>query len=864
MKRIVAGILAHVDAGKTTLAESMLFTAGNIRKYGRVDHRDTFLDTNEMERERGITIFSKQAILSYKDIEITLLDTPGHADLSTEMERSLKVIDYAILVISGSDGIQGHTDTLWKLLKRYNIPTFIFINKMDMAGTDKIQLMDETRHDFGDGCIDFTEPDADIINENIAMTDEAVFEQYADGQGIDNETTRQLIKTRKVFPCYFGSALKLEGIDVFMEGIDEYMSKAIYPDEFAARVYKISRDIQGIRVTHLKLTGGTLRVRTSLKTGDKEEKVNQIRLYSGDRFESVDCVEAGRICAVTGLENTFAGQGLGVEDDSVMSVINPVLSYRIEFDESVNIHQAYLKLQQLEEEEPQLQIVWNEELQEIHAQLMGEVQIEVLKRLIKDKLGMDATINSGTILYKETIENTVEGVGHFEPLRHYAEVHLLMEPGETGSGIQITADCSEEILDRNWQRLIMTHLGERSHLGVLTGSPITDIKITLISGRAHLKHTEGGDFRQATYRAVRQGLKQANSILLEPYYEIKLDIPSENAGRAMTDIQKMCGTFEPPVINMNRAAIIGIVPVSTMQGYTAKVSSYTGGRGKLFSRFKGYYRCHNEEEVIEAFAYDSEKDSENPTGSVFCSHGCGTIVPWDKIYEYMHVNCREVDKGEVEEITRTTTGYASHYDYSDKELMQIFEQTYGPVKDRKNPIEKIRKNIPEEKVTSYNPRLQKKVDEYFLVDGYNIIFSWDELNELSKNNLEAARQRLIEILCNYQGYKKINVIVVFDAYKVKDNPGEVMQYNNISVVYTKEAETADMYIEKTVHEIGRKYNVTVATSDGLEQLIIMGQGGRRMSAREFVEEMNRISRNIEEEYTGVNHRLGAGIDMKKI
>lgn len=848
IKHISIALLAHVDAGKTTLSEGILYIGGTIRKKGRVDHKDTFLDNFQLEKERGITIFSKQAMVKYKDLDIDLLDTPGHVDFSTEMERTLNILDYAILVISGTDGVQGHTETLWKLLDIYNVPTFIFVNKMDMADAYKEQLIKNIKEKLGDGCIDFTE--RDYLDENVAMCDENILDKYLETGSIEKQDIAELVRERKVFPCFFGSALKMQGVEEFLDGINDYTLSKKYGDEFGARVYKIARDEQGTRLTYMKITGGCLKVREELsyKIGDNEyrEKINQIRIYSGNRYDSPDEIHAGAVCAVTGLTGTFAGQGLGIESGNNMTFMQPVLNYSVTAKENSDMHGFYLKLKQLEEEEPQLHVSWNEKLQEIHIQLMGEVQTQVMKRLILDRYGIDAEFGIGNIVYKETIENAVEGVGHFEPLRHYAEVHLLMEPLDRGQGIIISSDCSEDVLDKNWQRLILTHISEREHPGVLTGSAITDIRITLVSGKSHLKHTEGGDFRQATYRAVRQGLKSAKSILLEPYYNFTLEIPADNVGRAMTDIQNMCGTFNPPDINGEYAVMKGRIPASTVQGYVSDVNSYTKGKGRLLLQYGGYDKCHNQDEVVERSGYDSENDVENPTGSVFCSHGSGYNVPWNEVKKHMHLPGIFSDRQTVPIKEAPQTGYSASIE-DDKELQEIFERTFGPVKTRLNSSTDMFGY--ENKVhNEYQPVYQEKRQEYLLVDGYNIIFSWDELKELSDSNLEAARYSLMDILCNYQGFKQCTVILVFDAYKVKGNVGEVQKYNNIYVVYTKEAETADMYIEKAVHEMNKKYNVTVATSDGLEQLIIMGQGARRISAREFKEEIELVNKNIREEY----------------
>lgn len=873
-KQITMGILAHVDAGKTTLSEGILYTCKAIRKLGRVDHQDAFLDTNTLERNRGITIFSKQAECTLGEFGITLLDTPGHVDFSAEMERTLQVLDYGILVISGADGVQGHTETLWRLLSRYQIPVFLFINKMDQPGTDRETLLVELKEKLDTNCVDFSaDQTSEDWKEQVAVCDEQVMEAYLEGEEISRVQIQKMIWERKLFPCYFGSALKLTGVKEFLEDLKLRIRESSYPESFGAKIYKITRDSQGERLSHMKITGGALKVKSVLSNGKPgesgediwQEKVNQIRIYSGEKYTMVSEVKAGTVCAVTGLTATYPGQGLGSEQASDMPVLEPVLSYRIGLPEEVNGHQALLQLRQLEEEEPLLHIVWNGTLGEIYAQVMGEVQIEILKSLIKERFGMTVTFDEGNIVYKETILEPVEGVGHFEPLRHYAEVHLLLEPGETGSGLIFAADCSEDVLDRNWQRLILTHLEEREHKGVLIGAPITDMKITLLTGRAHIKHTEGGDFRQATYRAVRQGLCKAKSQLLEPYYEFRLEVPSEQVGRSMTDIQKMLGEFDPPKTEGEMTVLTGSAPVVTMRDYQKEVISYTSGRGRLSCTLKGYYPCHNQEEVVEAVGYDPEADLENPTGSVFCAHGAGFVVNWDQVEDYMHVEsgwnapAGQETKPEKPVTAKNWKEENEKYLATEKELEEIFERTYGPIrklgeeppagrsvkgwkKSRRDPLEGYGKSSSDYK--------QKKTPdgekEYLLVDGYNIIFAWEDLKELAAVNIDGARERLMDILCNYQGFKKSTLILVFDAYKVKGNPGSVETYHNIHVVYTKEAETADQYIEKTVHEIGRKYRVTVATSDQLEQVIILGQGGQRMSARELLEDVIEVSHQIRE------------------
>ncbi len=867
--KLTIGILAHVDAGKTTLAESILYLTGSIRKLGRVDHQDAFLDTYELERERGITIFSKQAEFRLGEREVTLLDTPGHVDFSAEMERTLQVLDYAILVISGADGVQGHVQTLWRLLKQYEIPVFLFINKMDQPDTNEKALMEELTKRLDEKCINFSGGlETEEAKENLAVCDEAVLEHYLESGEIQKEEIINLIAKRKVFPCYFGSALKIQGVEEFLRGIETFTRECAYPEKFGARVFKIARDAQGNRLTYLKITGGSLKVKMLLSNEKEagegkeelwEEKAEQIRIYSGNSFEAVKEAKAGSVCAVTGLSHTYCGQGLGIESHTFLPVLEPVLTYKIELPEDCNVHSMLIKLKELEEEEPQLHIVWDERLQEIHAQVMGEVQIEILKRMIWERYQTEVEFGSGKIVYKETIEDCVEGVGHFEPLRHYAEVHLKLEPAERGTGLHFFADCSEDLLDRNWQRLVLTHLEERMHKGVLTGSEITDMRITLVSGRAHLKHTEGGDFRQATYRALRQGLKKAKSVLLEPVYEFRLELPADKVGRAMADIQKMYGEFQLSDSEGEYSVVTGFAPVSLMRDYQKEVMAYTSGHGRLFCTLKGYMPCHNADEVIEEMNYDSESDLENPTGSVFCAHGAGFIVPWYEVEDYMHLELQTPMQKQVEEeipmpkrSPQEAEAYLKEGVQNEEELRAIFERTYGAVKRERQGWERVSKRNPNRNPSvrsseTENTRKEKKrepIKEYLLVDGYNIIFAWEDLNELSKINIESARNKLMDRLSNYQGYKKMTLILVFDAYKVKGNPGSVMKYHNIYVVYTKEAETADQYIEKTVHEIGRKYQVTVATSDALEQVIILGQGGNRLSAANLLEEVEAVEAEI--------------------
>lgn len=855
MGKIVVGILAHVDAGKTTLSEGMLYTAGAIRTMGRVDNRDAFLDTYTLERERGITIFSKQAVFSLGTTQVTLLDTPGHVDFSPEMERTLQVLDYAILVISGADGVQGHTRTLWNLLRRYEIPTFVFVNKMDQAGTDAEVLLQELKTVLEEGCVNFSAKRDAAFYEEAAVCSEDALEEFLDTGRLKDETIQELFLERQLFPCFFGSALRLEGVKEFLEQMQELIKVPAYPETFGAKVFKIARDEAGNRLTYLKITGGSLKVKAVIEG----QKVNQIRIYSGEKYEAVNEVEAGSICAVTGLSDTYPGEGLGAEQGTYLPVLEPVLNYQVIPMEGDDPILLLPKLRELEEEEPQLHIVWEEALQEIHVQLMGEVQLEVLKTLIYERFGVEVEFGQGNILYKETIQNTVEGVGHFEPLRHYAEVHLLLEPGEPGSGVQCMSVCSEDLLDRNWQRLILTHLMETEHRGVLTGAPITDIRITLVSGKAHLKHTEGGDFRQAVYRAVRQGLKQAESVLLEPYYEYRLELPSENVGRAMTDIERMHGTFGLPQTEADRTILTGMAPVSTMRDYQKEVHAYTRGNGTLQCRLKGYAPCHNTEEVLAATGYDSERDTLHPTGSVFCAHGAGFLVPWYEVKEYMHLPSIMQEKpsdSSKEKQTAYRVPEETDAWIDTEEVDRIIAQSVGANKKQKTLP---KKKLPEYYKSTSKPKKQEVREEYLLVDGYNVIFAWEDLKDLAQVSIDGARGKLLDVLCDYQGMKKCNLIVVFDAYRVQGHKTEISTYHNIHVVFTKEAETADQYIEKFAHENGKKYNVTVATSDGLEQIIIRGQGCRLLSARELKDEIERTKKTLFEEHPQESKKLSLSL-----
>ena len=902
--KLVIGILAHVDAGKTTLAEGILYTCGNLRKMGRVDHQDAFLDNFALERERGITIFSKQAQLQWEDLSIALLDTPGHVDFSAEMERTLQVLDYAILVISGADGVQGHVMTLWRLLKRYEIPTFLFVNKMDQEGTDREKLMAELQSRLDEHCVDFSVAD---YFENAAMCQEELLEEYLETGCLEADSIAEAVCARQIFPCYFGSALKLQGVEELLHGIKKFALIPEYSEEFGARVFKIARDNAGNRLTYMKITGGELRVKMpvgnekSCKEGEAwEEKVDQLRIYNGVQYEACDKVTAGGICAVTGLTKTFAGQGLGMENENEIPVLEPVLTYQLLLPEGCDAISVLGKLRQLEEEEPELHLVWREETKEIHVQVMGEVQIEILKRLIIDRFGLEVEFGAGSIVYKETIAEPMEGIGHFEPLRHYAEVHLLLEPGERGSGMQFAALCSEDMLDKNWQRLVLTHLEEKAHVGVLTGSEITDMRILLIAGKAHLKHTEGGDFRQATYRAVRQGLRKSKSILLEPIFAFTLEVPTEQLGRAMSDIQRMHGQFEPPRTEGEMSILTGSAPVATMRDYQREVNAYTRGHGRFSCVLKGYEPCHNAEEVIARMQYDPEADLANPTGSVFCAHGAGFVVNWDEVDDYAHVESGwkpGADKGNgtvgEDGFLNGENGYAfsaaqvhgnkgntgqkagssaSAGYITQEEIEEIFRSTYGKKQEDSKRYRRYHRGARREvlfggdggsasgtisngnagnakgSATTKGYAAGNATEHYFLVDGYNIIFAWPELRELSQVNIDSARDKLMDILCNYQGFLGCTLILVFDAYKVKGNPGTVMKYHNINVVYTKEAETADQYIEKTVQTIAKKYKVTVATSDALEQMIIWGSGALRMSAQGLKDAVEAAEKEMRENY----------------
>lgn len=848
-KQLCLGILAHVDAGKTTLSEALLYTAGAIPTLGRVDHRDAFLDTHALERSRGITIFSKQARFETDGLSVTLLDTPGHVDFSAEMERTLAVLDYAVLVISATDGVQAHTETLWRLLRQKGIPTFLFITKTDLPNRGQDGLMEALRRHLDEGCVNFSVR-GDDWEETIALRDEGLLERYVDTGSLSPRDISGLIRLGKLFPCFFGSALKLEGVREFLTGLDKYTEAPAYPDEFAARVYQIARDPQGNRLTYLKVTGGSLSVRAPLaylpQQGEEaiEEKVTGLRLYSGAKFQTAETVVAGDVCAVLGLSQTFPGQGLGAEPPAPPPLLEPVLTYRLVLPPDCDPRTLLPKLKLLEEEDPQLHIVWDERLQEIHARLMGQVQMEVLKSLIQGRFDVDVQMDAGRILYRETIAGPVEGVGHFEPLRHYAEVHLLLEPLEQGAGLVFATRCSEDLLDRNWQRLILTHLAEKVHVGVLTGSPITDMKITLLSGRAHAKHTEGGDFRQATYRAVRQGLMQAESVLLEPWYDFKLELPAEQLGRAISDLQTMSATFDPPDSDGEWAVLTGGAPVAAMKDYPLEVAAYTRGRGKFFCSFHGYAPCHNQKQVVEAMGYEPEHDTENTPDSVFCAHGGGFNVKWDQVPEYMHLeSCLPPEgPGEAPAVPRI---YTRNLDIDDKELEAIFTRTFGPLKDRTRQFAATSPAVPQRTIAP--PKRQ-----YLIVDGYNMIFAWDVLKDLAKDSLDAARQRLMDILSNYCAYKGCELVLVFDAYKVKGGQGSQFDYHHIHVVYTKENETGDLFIEKLVETIGQSYAVRVATSDALIQLSALRKGVLRISAAELWHEVETVGRQIDEAISLLN------------
>ena len=841
MKTLTIGILAHVDAGKTTLSEAMLYRAGMLRAMGRVDHGDAFLDTDTQERQRGITIFSKQAVLDLPDCRLILMDTPGHVDFSAEMERTLQILDYAILVVSGPDGVQGHTHTLWSLLRRYQIPAFLFINKMDLPGPGREALLAQLRQELSPDCTGMDAPDA---MEQLALCDEALMEQFLETGTLSDGQIARLIRARRVFPCYFGAALRGEGVDGFLQALAQLTCAPDWPQEFAARVYKIARDEKGVRLTFLKVTGGALRVKDVLRGEGWAEKADQLRLYSGAKFTAVPAAEAGSVVAVVGLTQTRAGDGLGAAGGAEAPSLQPVMEYQLSFPDGDDAQQAYLRLRALEEEDPQLHLRWDARLHQIRVQLMGQVQMEILQTLIAARFGLRVEFDAGSVVYLETIAEPVEGVGHYEPLRHYAEVHLLLEPGEPGSGIQIDTMCSEDVLSRNWQRLIFTHLLEKQYRGVLTGAPLTDVRITLLAGRAHPKHTEGGDFRQATYRAVRQGLMKAESVLLEPWYAIRLDLPDECVGRAMRDLERMGGEFDPPEQGGDGSVLRAHAPVAQFGGYARELAAYTRGRGRMQLRPAGYRPCKDPEAVIKAAGYDAARDIDDPAGSIFCSHGAGFEVPWDEVDAHAHLpllnlrKAREPEPAAPQRITRSVAdGGAPELE---KELLSIFERTYGAIRRRDIlPMQALRSDDKRELIRALEP-----AEEYVLVDGYNILFAWDELKDLAKSNLDAARHVLMNLLCNYQGYRGCALILVFDAYRVPQNLGTVEKYHNIFLVYTKEAETADSYIERVTYELRGRRKVRVATSDSLEQLIILGHGAVRVSASAFHDEVMGVQDEI--------------------
>ncbi|MGN0584744.1 MAG: NYN domain-containing protein [Ruminococcus sp.] len=875
MKKLAAGLLAHVDSGKTTLSEAMLFRSGEIRKPGRVDHGDAFLDTHSLEKQRGITIFSKQAVLRLKETEITLLDTPGHVDFSAEMERTLQVLDAAVLVISAAAGIQSHTETLWKLLEKYNVPVFIFVNKMDISDREPDDILCELKKRLSPGCADFTDREDDIFYEQLSLCEEGLLDAFLENGTLSGDDISSAVMNRKLFPCIFGSARKIEGIDELLECLEIYTEIPEYPEEFGARVFKISTDENGNRLTYMKITGGSLKVRTQLsgissKGSDVTEKVSQIRIYSGNKYRTVDEAEAGTVCAAAGLSFTQSGMGLGFEKQKIKPVLQPIMTYRLLILDGTDPIKALEKLRRLEEENPELNIVWNERLSEIHVELMGAVQLEVLSKIIYDRFGIAAEFDKGGIAYKETIESSAEGVGHYEPLRHYAEAHILIEPLPRNSGLEFCTDCSEDLLDKNWQRLILTHLQEKTHIGVLTGSPVTDVRFTLVSGKAHQKHTEGGDFRQATYRAVRQGLRMAKSILLEPYYAFCIEVPCAQTGRVMTDLRRMEAEFSSPETAGEMTVITGRCSAAELQDYISEITAYTQGKGRISCTPDGYDECRKTEEITAAVGYDPDSDTENSADSVFCSHGVGFLVKWDKVPEYMHLPYRKElsdNMPEQQSAAAVSLSY-SKGSYSgslqeDKELMAIFERTYGKINRDDRSALHTQKN---ENVIYETAAPQKPTKEYILVDGYNIIFAWEELKKISDENLENARHRLIEMMINYKGVRKCDIIVVFDAYRVKGNPGSEEETGGVHVIYTKEAETADSYIERAAHDLSRDYRVRVATSDRLEQIIILGGGAYRMSASEFYEEVRLAKREIDEYIEMSNLKsahISAGTFVKK-
>ena len=872
-KRLVIGILAHVDSGKTTLSEAMLYRAGALRKLGRVDHRDAFLDTDALERARGITIFSKQAVLNLPQAQLTLLDTPGHVDFSAEAERALQVMDYAILVISGTDGVQSHTETLWRLLERYQVPVFLFINKMDLAGADRQDRMQELRRRFGDGCVDIQSPDCE---EDLALCSEELLETVMAGEKPTQDQLAQAMTQRKLFPCFFGSALKLEGVDALLTALEQLTQPLPQREDFGARVFKVTRDDSGVRLAWLKVTGGELKVKAELSAREDARvpwtsKADQLRLYSGAKFQLAERALPGMVVAVTGLGDAYPGEGLGFEKDASAPALEPVLRYRVILPEGCDIHTALGQFRELEQEDPLLHVVWDERLGQLHLQLMGEIQLEILQSVLQRRFGLSVTFDEGGILYKETVTQRVEGVGHYEPLRHYAEVHLLIEPGPQGSGVEIATSCREDDLAGSWQRLILTHLAEKTHIGPLIGAPLTDVKLTLAAGRAHIKHTEGGDFRQATYRAVRQGLRTAaargQAVLLEPWYDFRLEVPQDCVGRAMADLQRRCAEFSTPENEDGLAVITGKAPVAEMRGCAREVTAYTRGAGRLSCMPRGYAPCHNTEAVLEAIGYQPDADTENPADSVFCSHGAGYLVKWDEVPAHAHVASglgrnapgaqqakqEEADASdEASDARRRAAAYCGTLE-QDKELLAIFERTYGPIKRRGEAAGQHDQLAARKAFRSVGPSQNRTPaapppsgPEYLLVDGYNVIFAWDELKKIAAENLDAARRRLMDILCNYAGYRKCVPILVFDAYRVKGAGREQETWHNLHVIYTREAETADMFIERATHELAKNHRVRVVSSDGAEQIIILGNGALRVSARAFEREVRAVEAEIRE------------------
>ena len=836
---IVLGILAHVDAGKTTLSEAMLYLSGKLKKLGRVDHRDSFLDNNSLERARGITIFSKQAVMPLGEMTVTLLDTPGHVDFSAEAERSLQVLDYAVLVISGTDGVQAHTETLWKLLERYNVPVFIFVTKMDLPGCDRQEIMDGLRTRLSERCVDFS-AGGDALFESAAMCSEEAMDEYIETGSIGAERLRDMLRSREIFPCCFGSGLRTEGVAEFLDILELYARPGDYSEDFSARVYKIARDAQGNRMTFMKVTGGALRVRSLMKYADRdgnafEEKISQLRIYSGAKYDTAETVLPGQICAGLGLTGTYPGQGLGAAGDFAEPLLEPVMSYRVILPPQSDPAVLLPKLMQLDQEDPQLHIVWNERTREISVQLMGRVQAEIFRSLVKERFDTDITLDTGRIMYRETIKDTVEGVGHFEPLRHYAEVHLLLEPLPRGSGIELSSICPEDELDRSWQRLILTHLAEKQHIGVLTGSPVTDIRFTLAAGRAHIKHTEGGDFRQATYRAVRQGLMQAESVLLEPWYSFVLEVPAEQIGRAISDVRAMNGEIDSPEDAGGMMRLEGAAPVAGMNEYMQELLAYTHGRGRLSLTPGGYRPCREQQKIVDAIGYEPERDTDNPADSVFCSHGAGVNIPWDQVKDYMHLeSCL---KPPVEETAPIAAPRYRSLSIDDRELEAIMEREFGKIKRPQYSARQVNAAASE-------PAFEKK-PEFIIVDGYNLIFAWDELKKLAADRLDLARGRLMDMLSNYCGFTKAKLVLVFDGFRTPGNPGSREDYHNINVAFTKDGETGDAYIERLADEIGKNYSVRVVTSDNLIRLSALRSGVLRCSSGEFKNEVEWVLGQID-------------------